>query len=196
MNPPPDAPRHCLRLAAAADLPALRELIPASVRALGVGHYTPPQMESAIRHVFGPDTQLIDDGTYFVTEAEGHGIVGCGGWSRRRKLYGGDQMPGASPHAASDDLLDPAVDPARIRAFFVAPGWARRGIATHLMEKCMDAIREAGFARVELASTLPGEAFYRRWGFTSDRRVETTLPDGTEIAFIQMSYKLDAQPAA
>ena len=193
---PPLATWHHPRLAAAADLPALRELIPASVRALGVRHYTPAQMESAIRYVFGPDTQLIDDGTYFVAEAEGRGIVGCGGWSRRRKLYGGDQVEGASQNDGSEEFLDPAADPARIRAFFVVPGWERRGVATHLMAKCMDAIRDAGFTHVELAATLPGEAFYRWWGFSSDRRVETTLPDGTEIAFIKMSYKLDAQPAA
>ena len=191
-----DAARPRLHLAVPDDLPALRELIPASVRALGVDHYTPQQIESATRYVFGPDTQLITDKTYFVVEVPGHGIVGCGGWSRRRKLYGGDQMQGTSPHAASDDLLDPATEPAYIRAFFTAPGWQRRGIASLVMRACIAAARAAGFTRLELGATLPGVALYRRWGFAVDRTVDTTLPDGTEIAFVQMSGKLDAQPPA
>jgi GNAT superfamily N-acetyltransferase len=121
-------PEPELRLATPADVPALRELIPRSVRALSRDHYSDAQIEGAIRHVFGPDTQLIADGTYFVVDA-GAEIVACGGWSRRRTLFGGDQMKGAE-----DPLLDPAREAARIRAFFVAPEWARRGLASRLME--------------------------------------------------------------
>ena len=185
-----------LRLAVPADLPALRELIPASVRVLGVDYYTPRQIESAIQHVFGADTQLVADGTYFVVEAEGQRIVGCGGWSRRRKLYGGDQVLGTSPCGASDDLLDPATEPAYIRAFFTAPGWQRRGVASMIMRTCFVAAREAGFTHLELGATLPGVKFYLRWGFSAEQTVDTTLPDGTAIAFVRMSAKIVGQSSA
>lgn len=169
-----------LRLATPDDLPALQALIPASVRALSQGYYTPEQIESAIRHVFGPDTQLIADGTYFAAEEDGT-IVGCGGWSRRRTLYGGDQMKGAD-----DPLLDPATEAARIRAFFVHPGWARRGVGSAIMNACRDAAARAGFQRLELMATLPGEPLYRAFGFAVLERVETTLPDGVRVPFVRM----------
>jgi GNAT superfamily N-acetyltransferase len=169
-----------LRLATAEDLPALRALIPDSVRALSQGFYTPEQIESAIRYVFGPDTQLIADGTYFAAEAEGM-IVGCGGWSRRRTLYGGDQMKDAD-----DPLLDPATEAARIRAFFVHPQWARRGVGSAIMRACSDAAAQAGFQRLELMATLPGEPLYRAFGFEALERVETTLPDGVRVPFVRM----------
>lgn len=179
-----------LRPAIAADLPALRTLIPLSVRALSRGHYTERQIESAIRHVFGPDTQLIDDGTYFVVEDEGGAFTGCGGWSRRRTLFGGDQMKGTAL-APTDDLLDPAAEPARIRAFFVHPGYARKGLGSLILRACLEAARAAGFTHAELAATLPGVPFYRRRGFGDERPFTTTLPDATEIAFVQMSATLD-----
>jgi GNAT superfamily N-acetyltransferase len=169
-----------LRLATPDDLPALQALIPESVRALSQGYYTPEQVESAIRHVFGPDTQLIADGTYFAAEAEGM-IAGCGGWSRRRTLYGGDQMK-----EAEDPLLDPATEAAKIRAFFVHPRWARRGIASMIMEACRAAAAQAGFQRLELMATLPGEPLYRAFGFEVRERVETTLPDGVRVPFVRM----------
>jgi GNAT superfamily N-acetyltransferase len=169
-----------LRLATPDDLPALKALIPASVRALSRGFYTPEQIESAIRHVFGPDTQLIADGTYFAAEEDGT-IVGCGGWSRRRTLYGGDQMKDAD-----DPLLDPATEAARIRAFFVHPGWARRGVGSAIMNACRDAAARAGFQRLELMATLPGEPLYRAFGFAMRERVETTLPDGVNVPFVRM----------
>lgn len=169
-----------LRLATPDDLPALHALIPASVRGLSQGWYTPEQIESAIRHVFGPDTQLIADGTYFAAMADGT-VVGCGGWSRRRTLYGGDQMKDAE-----DPLLDPATEAAKIRAFFVHPDWARRGIASRIMEACRAAAAEAGFQRLELMATLPGEPLYRAFGFQARERVETTLPDGVRVPFVRM----------
>ena len=119
------------RVAAATDVPAIDALIAASARALSAGYYTPRQTESLIRHVFGPDTQLIADGTYFVCESEG-GLAAAGGWSRRRTLYGGDRMKGGA-----DPLLDPATEPARIRAFFVHPDFARRGLGRRLFDRCL-----------------------------------------------------------
>ena len=169
-----------LRPATPHDLPALQALIPLSVRGLSHGYYTDAQVESAIRHVFGPDTQLIADETYFVAEA-GAEIVGCGGWSRRRTLYGGDQSK-----AGEDEILDPGSDPARIRAFFVHPDWARQGIGSRLLHTCSQAAREAGFHRLELMATLPGEALYEALGFAAKERVETVLPDGIVIAFVRM----------
>jgi GNAT superfamily N-acetyltransferase len=121
-----DAPE--IRLATSADLPALSELIPLSVRGLSRGFYSDAQIESAIRHIFGPDTQLIADRTYFVAIVGGV-VVGCGGWSRRRTLFGGDQMK-----TVDDPLLDPNAEPARIRAFFVHPDWARRGIGGAILD--------------------------------------------------------------
>jgi len=169
-----------VRLATAADLPTLRELIPLSVRALSQAHYSQAQIESAIRYVFGPDTQLIADGTYFVVQAE-HTIVGCGGWSRRRTLYGGDQMK-----SDEDPLLDPATEAARIRAFFVHPAWARRGVGSAILEACFTAAREAGFQRLELMATLPGVPLYRAFGFEAAESVESLLPDGVAVPFVRM----------
>jgi GNAT superfamily N-acetyltransferase len=173
-----------IRLAAPADLPALRTLIPASVRALGAGYYSPEQIESSLRHVFGPDTQLIADGTYLVAEAAGR-VIGCGGWSRRRTLYGGDQRP-----VGADELLDPARDAARIRAFFVAPEAARRGVGRVLLAACVDAARAAGFRSLELMATLPGVPFYRAQGFVDVEPVADTLPDGVVLRFVRMRCRL------
>lgn len=179
-----------LRLATAADLPALRELIPLSARALSQGWYTPEQIEGAVRYVFGPDSQLIADATYFVAEADGE-VIGCGGWSRRSTLFGGDQMK-----PAADPLLDPARDAARIRAFFVHPAFARRGVGAAILRACMDAAREAGFHRAELMATLPGVPLYRRFGFEEMEAVSSTLPDGVEVPFVRMARQLDgAQPS-
>lgn len=170
-----------MRLATPDDLPALRELIPASVRALSPGYYTPAQIESSIRHVFGPDTQLVADGTYFVVVEEGR-IVGCGGWSRRRTLYGGDQMK-----AEEDPLVDPAVEPARVRAFFVHPEWARRGVGTRILNACIGAARKAGFRRLELVATLPGEPLYRSFGFVAEERFDAPMADGTTLPVVRMT---------
>lgn len=172
------------RLATIADLPALAELIPVSARALSRGFYTEAQTEAAIRYVFGPDTRLIADGTYFLVE-EGDVVAGCGGWSRRKTLYGGDQMK-----AAEDPLLDPRTDAARIRAFFVHPAFARRGVGTTILDACLDAARAAGFRRVELASTLPGVPFYRALGFTERESLAVPMPDGQALPIIRMEREL------
>ena len=173
-----------VRLATAADLPAIAALIPISARALSRGFYTEAQTEAAIRHVFGPDTRLVADGTYFVAEEES-ALSGCGGWSKRRTLYGGDQMK-----SADDPLLDPRTDAARIRAFFVHPGFARRGVGRAILEACLDAARAAGFRRVELASTLPGVPFYRAFGFEEREALEAPMPVGFGLPVIRMERQL------
>ena len=173
-----------IRLATLEDLPALRWLIPRSVRGLSRGHYTEHQIESAIQYVFGPDTQLIEDGTYFAAEA-GDQLVGCGGWSARRTLFGGDQAK-----QGGDPRLDPRVDAARIRAFFVDPDWARRGIGARILQACVDAAERAGFTRLELMATLPGVPLYRQFGFEVAEPASTTLPDGVRIDFVRMTRTL------
>ncbi|MCU0648065.1 MAG: GNAT family N-acetyltransferase [Gemmatimonadaceae bacterium] len=169
-----------LRAARLDDLPALQVLIVESARVLSRGFYSDPLIESAIRHVFGVDTRLVRDGTYFVAEREGT-LAGCGGWSRFRTLYGGDQRP-----MGGDDLLDPAVDAARIRAFFVAPTHARQGVGRALLERCEEAAKAAGFTRLELMATLPGVPLYRALGFVPIAEVIDTLPDGTALPFVHM----------
>ena len=169
-----------VRVATDSDIPSLQRLIEASARILSAGYYTPAQIESAIRYVFGIDSTLVADGTYFVVN-DGDAIVACGGWSRRRTLYGGDQRP-----VGPADLLDPATDAARIRAFFVAPDHARRGIGRMLVAACMRAAVTAGFRRLELMATLPGVVFYRACGFRETDRITDILPDGTAIEFVRM----------
>lgn len=170
-----------LRLATAADIPALDALIAASVRELSVGYYTPEQIESGLRFVFGVDSQLIADDTYYLIDGP-HGPVACGGWSRRQTLYGGDQhKPG------NDPLLDPEQSPARIRAFFVDPAWARRGLATRLLDACAAAAAAAGFRALELAATLPGVPLYIALGFAAHERDDVPLPDGVRLPIVRMT---------
>ena len=168
-----------MRHATIADTPTVRQLIELSVRGLSVGYYTLPQIESALKYVFGPDTQLIADRTYFVIEHESEGLVAAAGWSRRRTLYGGDQMK-----SQADPLLDPATDAARIRAFFVHPAWSRRGLARQLFERCATDATRAGFKEMELMATLPGEPLYRALGFLEIERVEDELPDGVRLPVV------------
>lgn len=181
------------RRATMADVPALNALIAASARRLSVGFYTPAQVEALVAHVFGVDTQLVADGTYYVIDAASGGEpAAAGGWSARRTLYGGDQMKGNA-----DPRLDPASDPARIRAFFVHPDWARRGLARRLYEACAAAAGAAGFRALELMATLPGEPLYRALGFEAIERVETSLPGGVVVPFVRMVRPLaGGRPAA
>ena len=176
--------RWSVRLAVAADIPALEELIPLSVRGLQSGHYSDAQMEAALGPVFAVDRQLIADATYFVA-ASGEGILGCGGWSRRRSLFGGDRG-----RAGEDTLLDPRLDPARVRAFFVRPDWARRGIGSSLMRHCEEAIRGAGFRSVEIVATLPGEALYASFGYEVLERYEILMAGDLSLAVVRMGRKL------
>ena len=169
-----------VRVATDADVPALRALIAASVRGLSAGYYTPEQAESALVHVFGPDTQLISDGTYYVVEA-GAELVAAGGWSRRRTLYGGDQTK-----SGADPALDPSAEPARIRAFFVHPAWARRGLGRLLFEHCLSAARAAGFRELTLVATLPGVPLYQALGFVAQESFAVSMPDGVELPVVTM----------
>src|ERR1700683_4792433 len=176
----------CLRKAVSADIPRLREVIEASVRGLQAEDYSPSQIEGALNTVYGVDSQLIADGTYFVAEVSEHEsgavIVGCGGWSKRKTLYGGDQFAGRE-----DSLLDPARDAAKIRAFFVHPHWARRGIGTLILEACEKAAREAGFTRLEMGATLSGVAFYRAQGYVALGNLEVRLSNGEMLPIVRMA---------
>jgi GNAT superfamily N-acetyltransferase len=172
------------------DVPALQELIGLSVRGLSGGLYTPAQIDAALDRVFGVDTQLIADGTYYVVDGSS-GPAAAGGWSARRTLFGGDQMKGAE-----DPILDPAVDAARIRAFFVHPGWARRGLASQLYDTCERAASVAGFRAFELMATLPGEPLYRALGFSAIERVVLTLGNGVAVPFVKMARRINPPASA
>jgi GNAT superfamily N-acetyltransferase len=178
----------CIRLAVGADIPVLRELIEASVRGLQAQDYTPRQLDSALKTVYGVDSQLIADGTYFVAETEEanseheHIIVGCGGWSKRKTLYGGDRWTGRE-----DELLDPFSDAAKIRAFFVHPAWARRGIGSNILESCEAAAKAAGFARFEMGATLTGVPMYRARGYVELEHLEVPLGNGEALPIVRMA---------
>lgn len=173
-----------IRAAVAADVAALRELIARSARELSVADYTPAQVEGALRGAFGVDSQLIRDGTYFVVECAGE-LVGCGGWSRRRTLFGGDAF---TQRDAAE--LDPIRDAAKIRAFFVHPDHARRGIGSALLAHCETAAQAHGFTRCELMSTLPGLKLYRRHGYQPGERVFHDVGGGETVEFVPMHKSL------
>lgn len=169
------------RLARPEDIPQLNELIAASVRGLSTAHYTSAQIESALKYVFGVDTQLIADGTYYIAEIDGV-LVGCGGWSKRNTLYGGDQ------HKDKEDpLLDPVTDAARIRAFFVHPGHSRKGIGRYIINVCEEAAGLNGFTRFELGATLPGVPLYLAMGYFPVQNVDAVLPDGEVLGIVKMT---------
>jgi GNAT superfamily N-acetyltransferase len=173
-----------LRLAVDADVAAIRELIARSVRGLAQGIYSPEQIDLSLIHVFGVDTQLIADKTYYVAESAGR-IVAAGGWSARETLYGGDQ----AKHEA-DPLVDPLLAPARIRAFFVDPGWARRGLARRIFENCEHAASARGFRWFVLAATLPGIPLYAALGFTAHERIEVPLPEELTLPCVRMERRI------
>ena len=174
-----------VRAATMADVGVIQELIAASVRGLSAGYYSTAQIDAALIDVFGVDTKLIADGTYYVVDGSS-GPVAAGGWSGRRTLFGGDQMK-----AADDRLLDPETEPARIRAFFVHPDWARRGLARVLFAECEQAAREAGFRALELMATLPGEPLYLALGFSVVERIQLTLSGDVSVPFTRMSRRID-----
>ncbi len=173
-----------IRPAAFDDIPVLEQLITSSARGLSMGYYTPAQTESAIKYVFGVDTQLLIDETYFTVEEDGE-IIACGGWSKRSTLFGGDQFK-----TVADPLLDPLNDAARIRAFFVHPGKARRGIGRLIISTCEQAALENGFSRIELGATLPGVPFYKAMGYHECETIPLPLPDGEIMAVIKMERRL------
>ena len=173
-----------IRVARSEDISALEKLIPRSVRELQSKYYSRAQMEAAIGSVFGVDRQLIRDGTYFVVEHENE-IVGCGGWSKRKKLFGSDAL-GATEHA----LLDPQRDAARIRAFFIHPEFARRGIARAILLACENAMRAENFTSAEMVATLPGEPFYAAFGYAACERYEVPMANNLTLPVVRMSKQL------
>lgn len=184
-----------LRLAVPEDVPVLRKLIEASVRGLQTEDYTPAQIEGALVTVFGVDSQLIADGTYIVAEAlsspEGNSphanapaewtIIGCGGWSKRKTLYGSDHWTGRE-----DALLDPQRDAAKIRAFFIHPDWARQGVGSEILQACEEAARAAGFTRYEMGATLTGAKLFAAKGYLPVKPISIPLNNGETLPVIHM----------
>jgi GNAT superfamily N-acetyltransferase len=174
-----------IRAATRDDVQVLRDLIERSVRELQAGWYTPEQIEAAVHSVFGVDMQLIDDGTYYVAEIGGQ-IAGCGGWSKRGTLYGASHYD----HSRNDVMLDPDRDPARIRAFFTHPSFARKGVGRALLESCEEAARKAGFHSMEMAATLPGVPLYAAHGYDAFETLDVPLPGGHSIQVRRMAKQI------
>jgi GNAT superfamily N-acetyltransferase len=184
-----------IRQAVAADLPVLQALIEASVRQLQARDYTQAQIDGALQTVFGVDSQLIADGIYLVADAtqtpdaaigNKPAIAGCGGWSKRKTLFGGDSWT-----AREDSLLEPARDAAKIRAFFVHPAWARRGVGTLILDACEAAARAAGFCRYEMGATLTGAKLFGVRGYVAVRRIEVPLTNGASLPVIHMEKRAE-----
>jgi GNAT superfamily N-acetyltransferase len=179
-----------IRKAVAADIPNLGALIDASVRALQAEDYSREQIEGALKTVFGVDSQLIADETYFVAEVESIPVseviaVGCGGWSKRKTLFGGDQWT-----ARKDSLLDPRADAAKIRSFFIHPDWPRRGIGSAILETCEAAAKSAGFSRAEMGATLTGVKLFQVRGYVPLESIEIPLENDASLPVIRMTKQL------
>lgn len=173
-----------LRLATLDDIAALEALIARSGIALSKGFYTDEQAQAVTRHVFGVDTQLVRDGTYFVIEREGVPLA-CGGWSKRATLYGADRAK-----AGADPLLDPATQPGRIRAFFVDPSVPRQGLGTMLIRHCEAEAARAGFRALEMAATMPGVPLYRSAGYETIEEFALDLPGGVKVPLARMRKRI------
>jgi GNAT superfamily N-acetyltransferase len=177
-----------VRQAVFADVPPLQDLIRQSVLGLQWADYSPEQLELALERVFGVDTQLIEDGTYFVAEAKadaGKTLAGCGGWSKRKTLYGSDHCAGRE-----DALLDPQREAAKIRAFFVHPAWVRRGVGSRILEVCEAAAVAAGFRRLEMGATLTGVPLYAARGYIEGERRQVPLAPGLSLPIVHMEKQL------
>jgi GNAT superfamily N-acetyltransferase len=177
---------YTLRLATLRDVPVLRELIARSIHGLGTADYTPAQIDAALQGAFGVDTGLIRDGTYFVVETADGTVVACGGWSRRRTLFGSDSR------AERDEAwLDPKTDAAKIRAFFVDPAHARHGLGRTILERSEADATRAGFSSFELMATLPGTRLYGKYGYVAKPAIEHPLPGGLTIRFVPMRKSVE-----
>jgi len=165
----------------------IKQLIAESARELSREHYTDAQIEAAIATVFGVDTTLIEDGTYFVVESDGQ-LAGCGGWSKRKTLFGGDQFS-----SRDAGYLDPKTEPAKIRAFFIHPDHARKGIARAILSRCEDEARAQGFRALELMATLPGIEFYKSCGFVERGNFDLVLTDAINLELVPMRKELLTQ---
>jgi GNAT superfamily N-acetyltransferase len=169
-------------------VPELRQLIDASVRGLQAEDYSPTQIESALETVFGVDSQLIAGGTYFIAEAKQRDcatIAGCGGWSKRKTLYGSDHWTGRE-----DELLDPRMDAAKTRAFFVHPTWARRGVGSLILKACEDAATAGGFTRCEMGATLTGAKLFGAKGYVAIENISVPLKNGEGLPVVRMVKQL------
>jgi GNAT superfamily N-acetyltransferase len=173
-----------LRIATIADRVAMEAVMKASARELGAAFYDPRQNAGFIEHVAIVDEQLVGDGTYFVVESEG-AIAACGGWSRRDKLFTGNKAA-----AGGARLLVPGEEPARVRAMFVGPRWARRGLGRMILGACEAAARREGFTQVELMATLPGVPLYEASGYVAIEPFDVALPDGTALPCLRMRKPL------
>lgn len=174
-----------IRTATLEDVAVLEDLVRRSARRLLPAHYSPAQIEAALGPVFGVDVQLVRDGTTLVVQDATGRILACGSWSRRRSLFGSDVH-----HSEAAEPLDPAVDAARIRAFFVDPGHARRGLGKALLEACEAAIREAGFGEVELVATLAGQPLYSAHGYAESGRFGIEVPGVPPLEAVRMRKAL------
>jgi GNAT superfamily N-acetyltransferase len=174
-----------IRPATTSDIPVLTDLIASSVKILQAGDYTPRQIEGALGTVLGLDTQLIADGTYLLAETEAGAITACGGWSMRKTLFGSDHGPNRE-----NTYLDPAVDAARIRAIFVHPDYARRGLGTLILKACEDAATAAGFRKFEMGSTLTGIPLYKLKGYVEIEMVQVPLHNGEHLPVLKMAKSL------
>jgi GNAT superfamily N-acetyltransferase len=174
-----------LRPASLDDEPALRSLIARSIRQLGAGDYSAAQIEAALQGAFGVDTAIIRDGTYFVVVDDEATLVACGGWSRRRTLFGSDTRA-----ERDESWLDPRTEAARIRAFFVDPAHARRGLGRAILERSEAEARAAGFTSLELMATLPGVRLYERCGYRKAEAIDHPLGGGLSIRFVPMSKRV------
>jgi GNAT superfamily N-acetyltransferase len=178
-----------IRKAVPEDVSVLRALIDASVRGLQAEDYSPEQIEGALQTVFGVDSQLITDGTYFIAEAKNETAeivaVGCGGWSKRKTLFGGDQWT-----ERRDSLLDPRVDAAKIRSFFIHPDWPRRGIGSSILETCESAVKAEGFSRAEVGATLTGVKLFQVRGYVPLGSIEIPLENGASLPVVRMAKQL------
>jgi GNAT superfamily N-acetyltransferase len=174
-----------IRKATLDDREAIQQLIADSARGLSRADYSDEQIETALSGVFGVDTALIIDGTYFVAES-GDRLAACGGWSRRKTLYGGDKYGGRD-----SSTLDPRTEPAKIRAFFVHPDFARKGIGRAMLSVCEGEAKAAGFHALELMSTLPGLPLYRACGYEGDEQIDLELSQGIKLGLVPMKKMLD-----
>lgn len=178
-----------IRHATLGDLPGLQALIALSARSLMTSDYSDAQIEGALRDAFGVDSQLIRDRSYLVVEHGGQ-LVGCGGWSRRRTLFGGDARADRDPQE-----LDPRIDAAKIRAFFVHPDYARRGIGAGILDQCEQEAMAQGFSRFELMGTLPGVRLYSARGYVAGDPILWSLGGGLSISFVPMAKQIGAHGA-
>jgi GNAT superfamily N-acetyltransferase len=177
-----------IRLAVMNDVGVLDALIEASVRGLQAGDYSAAEIEGALGHALGLDRQLIEDGTYFVAEAGDGRVVGCGGWSWRQKLCGSDHLPGESVGCGGPGRADE--QSAKIRAIFVHPFWARRGLGSMILAHCERAAEAAGFRLLEMGSTLTGVPLYSLRGYRETERMGIALPNGETLAVVRMVKSL------